>query len=59
MSDEYYSRLLAIARQNKGVRFIKNIDNDMIEVELDDGSIEWRGFDSIINYKAIADSIKK
>jgi len=55
MSDEYYSRLLSIARQNKGIKFIKNIENDMIEVELDDGTIEWRDFNDIINYKAIAD----
>jgi len=58
MSDEYYSRLLSIARQNKGIRFIKDIDNDKIEVELDDGTIEWRDFNAIINYKATADSIK-
>ena len=55
MSDEYYSRLLSIARQNKCIKFIKNIENDMIEVELDDGTIEWRDFNDIINYKAIAD----
>jgi len=55
MSDEYYSRLLSIARQNKRIKFIKNIENDMIEVELDDGTIEWRDFNDIINYKAIAD----
>ena len=51
MSDEYYSRLLAIARQNKGLKFIKNIEKNMVEVELEDGSTEFREFETIINYK--------
>ena len=53
MSDQYYSRLLAIARQNKGIRFIKNIKNDKIEVEFDNGLSEVLTFEEIINYKDI------
>lgn len=51
MTDEYYSRLLAIARQNKGIRFIKNIKENQIEVELDNGYTEWKAFEDVINYK--------
>ena len=50
MTDQYYSRLLSIARQNKNVRFIKNIKDDRIEVEMDDGSAQWLPFEEVINY---------
>lgn len=50
MSDEYYSRLLCIARQNKGLKFIKNIKDNIVEVILDDGTTEYRDFEAIINY---------
>lgn len=53
MSDAYYSRLLSIARQNKNIRFIKNIKDDRIEVELYDGSAEWMPFEEVINYNLI------
>lgn len=53
MTDEYYSRLLAIARQNKGIKFVKNIKDNQIEVELDSGSTEWRPFDEVVNYKKV------
>lgn len=53
MSDTYYSRLLAIARQNKGIRFIKNIENNKIEVELDNGQTEKLPFEQVINYKNV------
>jgi hypothetical protein len=51
MSDVYYSRLLAIARQNKGIRFIRNIENNQILVELDNGNISTLPFEEVINYK--------
>jgi len=50
MTDQYYSRLLSIARQNKSIRFIKNIKDDQIEVELYDGTAQWLPFEEVINY---------
>jgi len=51
MSDQYYSRLLALAKQNKGIKFIKNIKDDLIEVELDNGISEWMNFNDVIGVK--------
>lgn len=52
MTDTYYSRMLAFARQNKdrNIRFIKNIEEDRIEVEFDDGSAKWLPWEEAISY---------
>lgn len=59
LSDEYYSRLLAIARQNKGIKFVKNIKNNQIEVELENGLSEWKPFEEVINYKTIVNESRE
>lgn len=40
MTDQYYSRLLAFARQNKSIKFIKNLENDTVEAVMNDGSTQ-------------------
>ncbi|NBW57066.1 hypothetical protein EBR43_04645 [bacterium] len=51
MSDTYQSRILAIARQNKNrnIKFIKNINNDQIEVEFSDGSASWLPWEEVLS----------
>lgn len=56
MTDQYYSRLLSIARQNKNIRFIKNVKDDLIEVELTDGSAEWLPWDTVMNFRRLMES---
>lgn len=51
LSDSYHSRMLSIARQNKNrnIRFIKNINEDRIEVEYDDGSAKWLPWEEVVS----------
>lgn len=60
MTDEYRSRLQALARQNRGVKLVKNIEKNQIEVELEDGRSEWRLLEDVVNYRdTISESRKK
>jgi len=52
ISDQYFSRLLSVVRQNERVKFIKDIKDNKIEVEFSDGTNEWLNFESIINHKS-------
>lgn len=51
MSDSYHSRMLSIARQNKNrnIKFIKNVIEDKIEVEYNDGSAKWLPWEEVIS----------
>lgn len=49
MSDQFYSRLVSFARQNKGVKLIKNVENNKVEVELNDGSSGWINWETLIS----------
>lgn len=40
VSDFYYSRLLATARERKNIKNIKTIDHDLVVVEMKDGSTQ-------------------
>jgi len=51
LTDQYYSRLLAVAKENKNIKTIKNIVNDQIEAEMNDGSVQIFEWGDIINYK--------
>ena len=53
MSDQYYSRLLSTARENKSVKNIKEIKDNQIHVELLDGSSSWMDWDDVFNYKKV------
>ena len=53
MSDQYYSRLLAIIRQNKGIKFIKNIENNTVEAVLNDGSTQHYPWEDLFSYKDV------
>ena len=59
VTDEYLSRLQAIARQNKGIKFIRDIKNDRIEVGLEDGRSEWKSFEEVVNYKSVINESRK
>ena len=48
ISDQYYSRLLTIAKENKDIRSIINIENNQIEAEMIDGSIQIFEWNEII-----------
>lgn len=53
MSDEYYSRLLTFARQNKDVKSIKEIKDNKLLVELSNGTqgrIDWS---EVVDFKEI------
>jgi len=51
LTDQYYSRLLAVAKESKGIRTIKSIENDQIEAEMLDGSTQLFDWNEVINYK--------
>ena len=51
LTDQYYSRLLAVAKENNNIKTIKNIVNDQIEAEMNDGSVQIFEWGDIINYK--------
>ena len=53
MTDQYYSRLLSIAKQNKGVKFIKDIKDNRLYVEMNDGSSGWLNWEEVFDYKKI------
>ena len=57
ISDQYYSRLLAIAKENKNIRSIRNIEDNQIEAEMVDGSIQIFEWDEVINYKNLVNKI--
>lgn len=59
MSDSYYARLLSIARQNKNIKFIKNIKDNNIEVEFNDGRAEWLPWEDVMSFKRILESTEK
>ena len=47
MSDQFYSRLVSFARQNKDVKLIKNVVDNKVEVELNDGSSGWINWETL------------
>lgn len=53
MTDQYYSRLLSTARENKKVKIIKEIKDNQIHVELTDGSSSWMDWEDIFDYKKV------
>jgi len=50
VSDQYYSRLLAVAKANKGIRSIENIKANKIQAIMLDGSSQEFEWDEVINY---------
>lgn len=56
MTDTYYSRMLALARQNKGIKFIKNIKDNQIEVEYNNGRSDWLDWDEVMNFGNVLES---
>ena len=59
MTDQYYSRLLSIARQNKNIKFIKDIKDNKIHVELNDGNVGWMNWEEVFDYKKIIEESSK
>ena len=57
LTDQYYSRLLAAAKESKGIRSIRNVYKDQIEAEMVDGSIQIFEWDEVINYKNLVNKI--
>ena len=57
ISDQYYSRLLTIAKENKNIRSIRNIEDNQIEAEMIDGSIRIFEWDEVMNYKNLVNKI--
>lgn len=53
MTDQYFSRLLAIARQNRNIKFIKNLDSNTVTVEMMDGSEQDMGWHDVLNHQNI------
>lgn len=53
MTDEYYSRLLASARDNSNIKNIKEFKNNEIYVEFFDGSSKWICWNDLFNTKNI------
>lgn len=53
MTDQYYSRLLAIARQNKNIKFIKDIKNNTIETIMNDGSTQHYAWEDVFSYEKV------
>lgn len=53
MSDFYYSRLLAAAREKRNVKDIKDIHDDLIVVELLDGSTHQIPWNDMFNYEHV------
>lgn len=53
MTDQYYSRLLAIARQNKNIKFIKDIKNNTIETIMNDGSTQHYDWEDVFSYEKV------
>jgi len=49
MTDQFFSRLLTFARQNKSIKFIKNIDDCSVEVELDNGQVDNLSIEEVFN----------
>lgn len=58
MSDQYYSRLLSIARQNKNVKFIKDIQDNSIIAEMNDGTEQTLDWNDVFDYTKVL-NIKK
>lgn len=58
MTDQYYSRLLSIARQNKNVKFIKDIQDNTIIAEMNDGSEQIIDWNEVFDYTKVL-NIKK
>ena len=58
VTDQYYSRLLSIARQNKGVKIIKDIKDDKIYVEFNDGTSNWMDWCEVFDYKKLVENKK-
>jgi len=41
LSDQYFSRVVALARQKKNVKNVKDISEDKIFIEFNNGISEW------------------
>jgi len=50
LTDQYYSRLLSIVRQNKNIKFINDIKNNKIYVELFNGMQDVLDWEDVFDY---------